>query len=138
MKSGNGPKALQVIRWIARVAAGPAAAVILLFFIGEVLAEGLAPLLRMSARESAMMVAFTAVWLGLVLGWRWELLGGLFTVGGLAAFYLLDYAFSGTFPRGPYFFLFASPGLLFLICGLWARTSRARQRGSPRDRTVRF
>ena len=68
-----------------------------------------------------MMVAFVAVWLGLVLGWKWELFGGLLTICGVAAFYLLDYAFSGTFPRGPFFLLFASPGLLFLYCGLQTR-----------------
>jgi hypothetical protein len=36
---------------------------------------------------------------------------------GLIAFYLLDFLFSGTFPRGPYFLLFASPSVLFLYAG---------------------
>lgn len=137
MKSGNGAKGLQVIRWTARVASGLAAAVILLFFVGEGLDEGISPLLQMSVRESTMMVAFAMVWLGLVLGWRWELFGGSLTLGGLAAFYLLDYAFSGTFPRGPYFFLLASPSLLFLACGLWVRRTRAGQRGSGPGSTMR-
>jgi hypothetical protein len=71
-----------------------------------------------------MMVAFAVAWLGLLLGWKWELAGGLLTVCGVAAFYLLDYLFSGTFPRGPFFLLLASPGLLFLYCGLQARRAR--------------
>jgi hypothetical protein len=95
---------------------------ILLFLIGNGLAEGLDPLLHMSFRETAMMAAFGAVWLGLVLGWRWELYGGLLSLCGLAAFYLLDYAFSGAFPRGPYFLILASPSLLFLYSGLRTRT----------------
>jgi hypothetical protein len=117
----NESKAVRIVRWIARISAGLAAALILLIFVGEGLAEGVEPILHLTARETAMMVAFAAVWLGLVLGWKWELVGGLLTICGTAAFYLLDCAFSGTFPRGPFFLVLASPGLLFLYCGLQTR-----------------
>jgi hypothetical protein len=110
-----------IVRWIARFLALLSAGVILLFFIGEGLTQEGGSLLHLSTREASMMVAFAAVWLGLVLGWRWEVLGGLLTVGGLVAFYVLDYAFSGTLPRGPYFLILASPGLLFLYSGLRTR-----------------
>jgi hypothetical protein len=110
-------KTIQIIRWVARISAAIAAGLILLLFVGEVIADGIGPLLRLSPREALMMVAFFAVWLGLILGWRWELLGGSLTVMGLIAFYLLDFLFSGTFPRGPYFLLFASPSVLFLYAG---------------------
>lgn len=133
MKPRNQLKSVKVVRWIARIASGLAAGVILLFFIGEGLSEGRAPLAQLSTRESTLMVAFALVWLGLVAGWRWELLGGLLTIVGLGTFYLLDYAFSGTFPRGPYFFLLASPSLLFLACGLWARRVEAAGQGPGRD-----
>mgnify|MGYP001064172481 CR=1 FL=1 len=113
-------QAVQVVRWIARISAGLTAALILLFFIGEGFTEGFA-LLHLSVRETGMLVAFVAVWLGLLLGWKWELYGGLLTVCGTAAFYLLDYLFSGTFPRGPFFLIFASPSLLFIYCGLQTR-----------------
>jgi hypothetical protein len=103
---------------VARIASGLAALLISFIFVGEGIAEGFGPLLRLTARETAMMVAFVIVWIGLLLGWKWELVGGLMVVGGMAAFYLLDYLFSGTFPRGPFFFILASPGLLFLYCGL--------------------
>jgi len=121
MTRRNGNKAVPVVCWIARVSSALAAALILLIFIGEGLAGGFEPLLHLTARETAMMVAFAAVWLGLLLGWKWELYGGLLTVCGVAAFYLLDYLFSGTLPRGPFFLLFASPSLLFLYCGLQTR-----------------
>jgi hypothetical protein len=114
-------KTVRVVRWIARILAGLAAVLILLIFIGEGLAEGFEPILHLSVREAMMMVAFVAMWLGLVLGWKWELVGGLLTICGAAAFYLLDYAFSGTFPRGPFFLILASPSLLFLYCGLQTR-----------------
>ena len=117
----NGSTTLQVVRWIARVSSGFSAALILLFFIGEGLTKGFEPLLHMSVRESLMVVAFVAVWLGLLLGWKWELYGGLLTACGVAAFYLVDYLFTDTFPRVPYFLIFASPCLLFLYCGLQTR-----------------
>jgi hypothetical protein len=121
MSEGNGSKTVNIVRWIARISAGLTAALILIIFIGEGISEGFESLLHLSTRESLMMVAFFAVWLGLVLGWRWELYGALLTIGGLIAFYLLDYLFSGTFPRGPFFLLFAAPSLLFFYCGLQER-----------------
>ena len=117
----DGSKTVRVVRWIARVSSGFAAALILLIFIGEGLTEGFEPLLHLSVRETVMMVAFVAVWFGLLLGWKWELYGGLLTACGVAAFYMMDYLFSGTFPRVPFFLIFASPSLLFFYCGLQTR-----------------
>jgi hypothetical protein len=114
MTNTNGNKGLRVVRWIARISAGVMAALILLIFVGEALAEGFEPILHMTIRESAMMAAFFAVWLGLLLGWKWELYDGLLTICAVAAFYLLDYLFPGTPPRGPLFLIFATPGLLFI------------------------
>jgi hypothetical protein len=111
---------LTIVRWVARVASALAAGMILLFFVGEGLSEGIGPL---SLRESLMMTAFAVLWVGLLVGWAWELGGGLLVIGGAVAFYALDYAFSGTFPRGPYFLLLASPSLLFLASA-WLRRRR--------------
>ena len=121
MKKRNESKTLRVVRWIARISSGFAAALILLIFIGEGLTEGFEPLLHMSVRETLMMVVFVALWLGLLLGWKWELYGGLLTGCGVVAFYLVDYLFTGTFPRVPFVLIFASPSLLFLYCGFQAR-----------------
>jgi hypothetical protein len=57
----------------------------------------------------------------MLLGWRWETLGGAVTVLSLLAFYKVMYAASGRFPEGIWFALFALPGLLFLYCGLCNR-----------------
>ena len=113
----NESKTVHVVRWIARISSGIAAALILLFFIGEGLTGGFEPLLHMSVRETLMMVAFVALWLGLLMGWKWELYGGLLTACGLAAFYLVDYLFSGTLPGVLLPLIFVLPGLLFLYCG---------------------
>jgi len=121
MEKRNRSKIVRVVRWIARVSAGFTAALILLFFIGEGLIEGFEPLLHMSVRETLMMVAFVALWLGLLLGWKWELYGGLLTACGIAAFYLVGYLYSGTLPGVLLPLIFALPGLLFLYCGFQTR-----------------
>jgi len=99
------------------------AALILLIFVGEALADGFEPILHLTVRETKMMIAFFAVWLGLLLGWKWDLFGGLLTICGVAAFYLLDYVFSGTLPRGPFFLILTSPGLLFIYYG-WQKRKK--------------
>ena len=127
MTGNEGRDSLRLIRWIARIASVLAAAAVVLFFIGDGLAEGFRPLLNLTVRESAMMTAFALAWLGLLLGWRWELTGGLITASAMVAFYLLDYLFSGTFPRGPYFLILFSPSLLYLYCG-WQCNPTSRER----------
>jgi len=114
-------KIIRTLRWIARISAGITAGLILLFFIGDALAEGFESILHLTPRETAMMIAFVVLFLGLLLGWKWELAGGLLTICGLATFYILDYAFSGSFPRGPFFLIFAAPGVLFLYLGWMSR-----------------
>jgi len=117
----NGSKTVRVVSWIARISSGFSAVLILLIFIGEGLTEGFEPLLHLSVRETLMMVSFAALWLGLLLSWKWELYGGLLTVCGVAAFYLVDYLFTGTLPGVLLPLIFASPSLLFLYCGLQTR-----------------
>jgi hypothetical protein len=109
---------MQIVRWIARIGATLMAGMILIIFIGEGISEGFGPLLQMSLREMAMMVVFIIVFLGLIIGWKWEILGGSMIIGGMAAFYLLDYLFSGTFPGGPFLLVIVLPGLLYVYSGL--------------------
>jgi len=123
MVTTNGSITLRVVRWIARIYASVMAALILLIFVGEALADGFEPILHLTVRETKMMIAFFAVWLGLLLGWKWDLFGGLLTICGVAAFYLLDYVFSGTLPRGPFFLILTSPGLLFIYYG-WQKRKK--------------
>jgi hypothetical protein len=89
-------------------------------FVGNAITDGVEPLLRLTLRESLMMAAFFVIWLGLILAWWREILGGALTVGGTIAFYLLDLGFSGTLPRGGIFLLIAAPGMLFLLYGVIA------------------
>jgi hypothetical protein len=110
-------KIAQIIRWTSRVLAALLAALILLIFIGEAVADEMGSLNVLTLREQLMMAAFFIAFLGLILGWLREKLGGWLVVGGMAAFYLLDLVFSGTFPQGATFLLIAIPGLLYLLSG---------------------
>ncbi len=114
-------KGILFIRWTARILGLILAGFVLLIFVGEALTDGLAGIASLTSREGLMMVAFFVMVAGLLLGWRWPLVGGALTLGGLAAFYLLDFAFSGTFPRGATFLLFVLPGVLYLIDGSRSR-----------------
>lgn len=110
-------KITQLIHWIARILAALMAAFIAFMFVGNAAADGIGPLINMTLRETLMMAAFVAVFVGLILGWKRAKAGGWLVVVGMVLFYLFDFAFSGTFPRGGFFPLIALPGLLFLILG---------------------
>jgi hypothetical protein len=60
------------------------------------------------------------VLLGLAMAWYHEGVGGAVAVGSLLAFYLWM-TFVGRTPSGPYFFLIAAPGFLFLASWLIGR-----------------
>ena len=110
-----GSKIHLILIWTARILAALMAALILIIFLGEALADGLGPLSVLTLRERLIMAAFSIAFLGLILGWIREALGGWLVVGGMAAFYLLDYLFSGSFPQGGTFLLIILPGFLYLF-----------------------
>lgn len=116
-------KSVCILRWIARILASVMAALILLICVGETLGEGLQSPFHMTFWEIFMMFAAFALWLGLLLGWKWELLGGLLTLCAVMVFYALNFLITGLFPGGPFFLIFAFPSLLFIYCGWQNRKS---------------
>lgn len=73
-----------------------------------------------------LMIAFFPVGVvaGMLVGWKRERLGGAIAVASLLGFYGVALAREGHLPRGPWFVVFAAPGLLFLLCGLLPRRVR--------------
>ncbi|MFZ1398809.1 MAG: hypothetical protein WAS33_18035 [Candidatus Promineifilaceae bacterium] len=103
-----------VARWLARLGSLASLGLLLLFFFGEEL-----DLAKLTPTEIWGLIFFPlGITVGLLLGWRWEILGGSVTVLSLLAFYKVMYAASGQFPDGLWFLIFALPGFLFLYCGL--------------------
>lgn len=105
---------VSVTRWTARVLGTLLFGLILVFLIGE----GMPPI--DFSVTGAMSIAFVIAWLGLAVLWRWEGIGGLMVVGGMVAFYALNFADSGKFPSGWVFPLFCLPGILTLF-SRWRR-----------------
>ena len=98
-----------LLRWIARIGSIVSAAVLFAFIFGG--NE------RLPQQQEWLQLAFFpgGVLLGMALGWKNELIGGIVTVLSLMAFYAMQLIQGGSLPNGPWFFIFASPGLVFLL-----------------------
>ncbi len=104
-------------RWLARLSSLLSLGLIAAFALGE----GGSP----SLREWGALALFPiGVGLGMLIAWRRELIGGLFSLASLAGFYLYYATLAGKLPHGPYFFLFSSPALLFILSGLLHKPRR--------------
>jgi hypothetical protein len=113
------PRTVTIVRWIARLSA----AVLFLFWGGffvEHLTEWfIAPLPRTPppAVWLAQLLHFLIL-AGLVIGWRWELAGGLLVIAASVLFFI---------DKAPLFIpLTIVPGILFLFC--WYAS-----RGQPKN-----
>jgi hypothetical protein len=107
-----------VLRWIAR-SWGVASTLLLLAF-----AFGGGENLRFKAAEAVAFLFFpVGVIAGFGVAWRRELAGGMVTVVSLAVFYLYMFCLRGRWPAGPYFLLFAAPGILHVASALIASRS---------------
>lgn len=90
-------------------------ALIILFFIGEDFVFG-----YMSGREWIGFLFFPiGVFIGLVLSFREELMGGVLTISSILGFYLIyGLLLNSTIHQGWAFLPFLLPGLLFVVYGL--------------------
>ncbi len=98
----------KIVCWTARFTSLLSVVVLLLFFIGESFNPA-----KLTAKEWTLFFFFPiGVMVGLLVGWKKELIGGLISVLSLVLFCLIE-STNGGFP-GLAFFVFASPGFLFL------------------------
>ena len=108
---------LHALRLVARSASVICIAVILLFFIGEGINFG-----NVAAKEWVGLLFFpVGVFVGLVLAWREEILGGAVTIASVVGFYLVyGLLLSGTIRQGWLFLLFLVPGVLSVLYGAFS------------------
>lgn len=111
------PKLISTLRWIARIIGLALAVLVLLFAIGE----GFDPR-QLTLTTGFMSVAFFVAIVGMLVLWRWELIGGLMVVIGMAVFYTINFTASGRLPGGWVFPLCFLPGILAMVC--WSLTKR--------------
>jgi hypothetical protein len=111
---------ISILRWSSRITGLFLAGLVLLFAIGE----------RFNPREltlttGLMSVAFFAAASGMLILWRWELIGGMIVVIGMTVFYVVNFVATGKWPSGWVLPLFLVPGLLAVISsGLRRRMGR--------------
>ncbi|MCU0688134.1 MAG: hypothetical protein MUE97_00075 [Phycisphaerales bacterium] len=65
--------------------------------------------------------------LGLVLAWWRELVGGLIAVISILGFYVAVLIANGHVPTSPYIAILATPGVLFVILGIWMHAHQRRR-----------
>lgn len=119
-----------VLRWTARVW-GIASTLLLMAFV-----FGGRENLRFTAGSALLFCCFpVGVVMGFVVAWWRELAGGLITVGSLALFYLIVFAWNGWIPATPLFLLFAAPGFLHVAAAL---TGTQRMSGARALNLVRW
>jgi hypothetical protein len=103
---------LHALRLAARAASIVCLAIIILFFVGEGINFS-----QVAFKEWIGLLLFPGgVFVGLVLAWREEGLGGAIVVVSILAFYLIyGWLLSGTIRQGWAFLPFLVPGILFLL-----------------------
>ena len=113
-----------VARWIARIVGLFIVGLVLLLAIGE----GFNPM-KLTGTELAMSSCLFVALIGMAVLWKWEGIGGALVVGGMMAFYGLNFAASGRFPGGWVFPLCFLPGILALVCWGYFRKQAASVKG---------
>jgi hypothetical protein len=104
----------------ARVLSALLVGLVLVVCIGE----GFHPL-TLKGLPPSLAVLFWTACVGMVVAWRWPVLGGALSVGGMALFFAAFAVMIG-FPKAPFLYLMLLPGILFLVDGLIGRRLAAR------------
>jgi hypothetical protein len=109
------------LRWTARLLAAALVALVLVIFVGE----GFNPL-NLKPTETIQMTFFLTTCVGMVLVWRWPVLGGVLAMAGILCFFVGEVILTGGFPKGLVFYLMLLTGLLLLLSGVLGRRRIAR------------
>jgi hypothetical protein len=67
------------------------------------------------------MALFWTACIGMVIAWRWQVIGGVLSLGGMILFFAVEFAMRGGLPRALFLYLMLLPGLLFLLSALMRR-----------------
>lgn len=104
-------RAAVAARWTARVAG----TVLVLFFLAFFFGEGPPDLSRLTSVERFHLLCFAALFLGLVIAWKWEGAGGLISVASFACLWAIDAAHVPNWLLG----IAAIAGAVHIAC--WSR-----------------
>ena len=102
-------KYVQIIRLITRIAG----ALLILLVIAMTVAEGLPTPSQLTDKELALFAAFILMFIGLIIAYKKEILGGVLTSIGYLFFAFTEMSVN----NGPIFPLFFVVGVLYIFCG---------------------
>jgi hypothetical protein len=109
------------LRWTARLLGAALLGLVLVIYIGE---GGFNPL-RLTPVEAIQKTLFFTTCIGLTIAWRWPLIGGAISTGGILLFLTVEVAVTGRLP-GLVFHLMLLSAVLFLLSGFIGRRLAAR------------
>lgn len=108
-----------IIRWLARIIGTLSIALFLFLFVAESVEKGR---IAIDSDRIPMTAFMFLAFIGLIIAWKWEGLGGAMALGGLIAFNILAPA---SVAKGGNFVitgLYGLPALLFIFC--WWQTRK--------------
>jgi hypothetical protein len=112
------------LRWAARALTTVLVGLIVVMFVGVTLDGGFHPL-RLKGVEPIQMIFFWTACIGMVIAWRWSVLGGALSFGAMILFFAVELAVNGRLPGGLVLYLMLLPGILFLVDGFIRRQRSA-------------
>jgi len=114
MKNQNLRKyGVTAIRWATRILASLLAVFVLVIFVGESLAgEGPGNPFKHPLPVQLEFVGMLAIWVGMIVGWKWEGVASLLIISGMLIFHIT----TGKLWLNWTFGLFDLVGILFLLC----------------------
>ncbi|KPL00500.1 MAG: hypothetical protein AMJ91_04435 [candidate division Zixibacteria bacterium SM23_73_3] len=116
----NKNRTISVIRWIARILSIISIAFILLMVVPQLFCPQETNPLTLGEIVGLFFFPF-GVFIGLIIAWKWEGLGGMIAVGSVICFHVTMLISGGSLDINPFIEGTAVPGLLFLICWLLSR-----------------
>jgi hypothetical protein len=99
-----------IVHWIGRSAAVALTGLFLLFLFGE--SEGTINLAHQPRGVQLIFLGWAFIFLGYIVGWFRPIIGGVVVLAALAGMNISNGAL-----LGPWFFLWAVPGVIYLIAG---------------------
>ena len=109
------------IRWTARILGTALAAFVLFLVVGHAFSEeGLPNPFTQPLGVAFELLGLFAAWLGVIIAWKWEGVGGLLAISGMMIFHIVERSLLLAWT----FELFDLVGVLFLVCWCASRMHR--------------
>ena len=104
-------KMISMTRWTTRVIAAILAGLILFIAVSHILPN----LFHLKTPEIMLLVSFTIVFIGLIVGWFNEFRGGIIVLGGFLIFEIIHYTTTHTIATAWMFLVFPVIGISYIL-----------------------